>query len=258
MAKKTNYLTELIERHERWKAEGGDKQDDEEKDLVSDLYVYSHLLLMQASHFSNSPASVDPEDLWDFGTVRHSSRPTTIGRSNPGPPLTWENNSTTHSDISDASTTRRGSGSGSSGSSKHASSVTAKGALPPLPPTSSTPQTPTKQRFEQSTVRNVRSPGGPDASGLKSSQGTIQREPSDDYEDYEDQYEYPKPDGLEHKVENLQLDHEDASFLDTAMLDSVILPAIASVRISGSVRRLLVTHYVLCSCSLEWPRRRRE
>jgi serine/threonine-protein kinase 24/25/MST4 len=64
---------------------------------------------------------------------------------------------------------------------------------------------------------------------LKSSQGTIQREPSDDYEDYEDQYEYPKPDGLEHKVENLQLDHEDASFLDTAMLDSVILPAIASL-----------------------------
>jgi hypothetical protein len=50
MAKKTNYLTELIERHERWKAEGGDKQDDEEKDLVSDLYVYLALLLGQASH----------------------------------------------------------------------------------------------------------------------------------------------------------------------------------------------------------------
>lgn len=31
MAKKTNYLTELIERHERWKAEGGDKADDREQ-----------------------------------------------------------------------------------------------------------------------------------------------------------------------------------------------------------------------------------
>lgn len=30
MAKKTSYLTELIERHERWKAEGGERQDDEE------------------------------------------------------------------------------------------------------------------------------------------------------------------------------------------------------------------------------------
>ena len=41
MAKKTSYLTELIERHERWKAEGGERQDDEEQDLVSDLCVPS-------------------------------------------------------------------------------------------------------------------------------------------------------------------------------------------------------------------------
>lgn len=39
MAKKTSYLTELIERHERWKAEGGDKQDEEERDTATDLYV---------------------------------------------------------------------------------------------------------------------------------------------------------------------------------------------------------------------------
>jgi hypothetical protein len=31
LAKKTNYLTELIERHERWKAEGGGKHDDDDK-----------------------------------------------------------------------------------------------------------------------------------------------------------------------------------------------------------------------------------
>lgn len=40
MAKKTSYLTELIERHERWKAEGGEKLEDEEQDVVSDLYDF--------------------------------------------------------------------------------------------------------------------------------------------------------------------------------------------------------------------------
>jgi serine/threonine-protein kinase 24/25/MST4 len=74
----------------------------------------------------------------------------------------------------------------------------------------------------------MRSPGGPDASGTKQS---IQREPSDDYEDYEDQYEYPKPDGVQTKTEELPLDREDEIFSDTTMLDSVILPAIASVSI---------------------------
>lgn len=37
MAKKTNYLTELIERHERWKAEGGEKVEEEERQQVEDL-----------------------------------------------------------------------------------------------------------------------------------------------------------------------------------------------------------------------------
>jgi serine/threonine-protein kinase 24/25/MST4 len=81
----------------------------------------------------------------------------------------------------------------------------------------------------------MRSPG-PDASGSKSSQKTVQREPSDDYEDYEDQYEYSKSDGLQHKMEDLQLEHEDDGFADTTMLDSVILPAIASV----SIYRVLI------------------
>jgi serine/threonine-protein kinase 24/25/MST4 len=30
MAKKTSYLTELIERHERWKADGGDRGGDDD------------------------------------------------------------------------------------------------------------------------------------------------------------------------------------------------------------------------------------
>ena len=36
MAKKTNYLTELIERHERWKAEGRDQRDDEDRHVAND------------------------------------------------------------------------------------------------------------------------------------------------------------------------------------------------------------------------------
>lgn len=36
MAKKTNYLTELIERHERWKAEGGERVEEEERRQVEE------------------------------------------------------------------------------------------------------------------------------------------------------------------------------------------------------------------------------
>ncbi|KAI9731052.1 MAG: putative protein serine/threonine kinase [Cirrosporium novae-zelandiae] len=55
-AKKTTYLTELIERHERWLAKQDKKPaDDEEDDELSDNDV---------------PSSDVDEDLWDFGTVR--------------------------------------------------------------------------------------------------------------------------------------------------------------------------------------------
>ena len=54
-AKKTTYLTELIERHERWQAVHGDQSSDDESDDSS-----------QESQQSRA----DNEDLWDFGTVR--------------------------------------------------------------------------------------------------------------------------------------------------------------------------------------------
>lgn len=167
--------------------------------------------------------------MWDFGTVRHTNRPSTIGRSNPiqvsGPPLTWENNGTARSAGSDVTAGHRGFGSGSSGSSKYASSITTKGELPPLPPSAP----PTPKRFEQSTVRHMPPPSAPDVS--RGSQRTIQREPSDEYEDYDDQYvdTYPAKDTLSHRLEDVQLDDD---LPDTTMLDSVILPAIASVRTS--------------------------
>ena len=54
-AKKTHYLTELIERHERWQAGRGNRSDDEEEDEENRLPQYQH---------------PENEDLWDFGTVR--------------------------------------------------------------------------------------------------------------------------------------------------------------------------------------------
>ncbi|KAF8501974.1 kinase-like domain-containing protein, partial [Gautieria morchelliformis] len=64
MAKKTSYLTELIERHERWRAEGGARQEEEELECDEDPSVGAVL-----------------DDLWDFGTVRHVARPGTLVRA---------------------------------------------------------------------------------------------------------------------------------------------------------------------------------
>jgi len=195
MAKKTNYLTELIERHERWKAEGGERAEDDER-----------------SHAETLDAGSDPEDLWDFGTVRHAL---TVGRTqtNPvqvsGPPLTWENNGTRRSDESTVS---------SSGSfprtptSNSALSVNTKGelhALPPLPP--SAPSTPQKAD-QQATIRR----GGP----------SLSRESSDEYDD---DYEDPEAGTLPHQGAAPTHQAPDDDLPDTTMLDSVVLPAIASL-----------------------------
>ncbi|PWN49191.1 Pkinase-domain-containing protein [Violaceomyces palustris] len=60
-AKKTSYLTELIERLERWRAEGGDRHESEESEDADDNYAEGE------------------EDMWDFGTVRNTMR-----RGGPG------------------------------------------------------------------------------------------------------------------------------------------------------------------------------
>ncbi|KAF8453945.1 hypothetical protein BGX38DRAFT_1268183 [Terfezia claveryi] len=69
-AKKTYYLTELIERHERWVMENGSKEDDDEDDGVTPVAA-------------SADGTVDDQesDLWDFGTVRPAGRGTTALRS---------------------------------------------------------------------------------------------------------------------------------------------------------------------------------
>ncbi len=157
--------------------------------------------------------SSDPEDLWDFGTVRHAG---TVGRAAPnpvhvsGPPLTWENNgtgTTRSDDSSDSSSTFTAQRRGASDTSSLATTINAKGDLPPIP-AGANANASSKKYDQQATIRH-----GVGNSGLA-------REPSDE-DDYGAEYV-----GQNHRSE---LDDE---LPDTTMLDSVVLPAIASVSLS--------------------------
>ena len=59
----------------------------------------------------------------------------------------------------------------------------------------------------------------------------VEQQQPDEYEDYDDQYVDPyssaKTSMLQRKMQDIQLDDD---LPDTTMLDSVVLPAIASVR----------------------------
>ncbi|PWY69542.1 putative Ste20-like serine/threonine protein kinase [Aspergillus heteromorphus CBS 117.55] len=60
-AKKTTYLTELIERYERWNAIHGNGGNEEEEDIAQEP-------------LPETPSPEDEDDLWDFGTVRPAGR----------------------------------------------------------------------------------------------------------------------------------------------------------------------------------------
>ncbi|KAF9056024.1 STE/STE20/YSK protein kinase [Panaeolus papilionaceus] len=230
MAKKTSYLTELIERHERWRAEGGGRQDDHDQDQSQEM-----------------DDNGDPEDLWDFGTVRHGGRPSTIGRAQPNPihvsspPLTWENNGTRGHDEHSPSPPS------SSKRTSYINTSADKVELPPLPPSAGS-----NGRFEQSTVRHMppgvdhRSKNGasPVTSQPYAPAHQIQREPSDEFEDYDDQYpdtySTSKSSVVTQKLQAMNLEDDLA---DTTMLDSVVLPAIASLfpRVSSQEARVALS-----------------
>ena len=154
---------------------------------------------------SSSAGANDPEDLWYFGTVRHTA---TVGRARQGttsvvaPPQTWENNGTTRSDGSSSSGHHSFNHKERAGTTLYSESAEAKGELPPLP---STPK-----RFDaQGTVRQA---------------NNRQEELTEEYdEDFEDQ---------DLRVRNPHTLPDD-DLPDTTMLDSVVLPAIASVRYSN-------------------------
>ncbi len=153
-------------------------------------------------------------------------------------PLTWENgDNTSYGREHSHSPTK-------ANSSTYSASVTAKGDLPPLP-------SPGASRFEQSTVRHA---------PLPAEKSPVTEQHADAYEDYDDQfvdtYSSVKGGIIQQKMQDMHLDDD---LPDTTMLDSVVLPAIASV--SGSaVDEYGVLIFLLSSCSrgcrrkrLGWP-----
>ena len=151
----------------------------------------------------------DPEDLWDFGTVRHVGA--TIGRTQHNPPT-------------DDHGGRNGSISGyplpptplnTTGTTPYAHKqginypiiANKSDNLPPLPPP------PVKKYDVEATVKHAL----PKGSGT--ARATVQRESSDEFDDYDEDF-------VHHEGQN---GIDDSELPDTTLLDSVVLPALASV-----------------------------
>ena len=153
-----------------------------------------------------------------------------------GPPLTWENSdSPQRPNEQSPSSPQRVS------ISSNNPPVTTKGELP-LPPSASSQKT----QFQQSTVRHM--PSGTIEKPQSSPTAVISQpeaHPHPQIEDYDDQYVVDTfssaKSGIIHKIQDMQLDDDD--FPDTTMLDSVVLPAIASV--SSLVKIWIVYIYKL-------------
>lgn len=79
--------------------------------------------------------------------------------------------------------------------------------LPPIPPS------PTKKHDVEATVKHAL----PKGSGT--ARATVQREPSDEYDDYDEDFAHHEG----------QIGNGDTELPDTTLLDSVVLPALASV-----------------------------
>lgn len=83
MAKKTSYLTELIERHERWRAEGGERNEEEERHHVEDLYVALYTLIRSALFITSTthhpPSGTAGPTQRTFGTLAQSVTPARWG-----------------------------------------------------------------------------------------------------------------------------------------------------------------------------------
>lgn len=219
MAKKTSYLTELIERHERWRAEGGERLEEEQEAVNAEWVPNFHRREPVFIHAICSHVNSDPEDLWDFGTVRHVSKPGTIGRTNnsikvSGPPLTWEMNGSPPSEVSQSPTATR---------KRTSNSSIRKTELPPLP---TSPQSSRRTSYDQqATVRHMPS-GGPN-NHHDNMQVIDEKRPTDEGNYDEDRTEtYPRGVNV---VQNKAVVDDEDDLPDTTMLDSVILPAIASV-----------------------------
>jgi serine/threonine-protein kinase 24/25/MST4 len=162
----------------------------------------------------------DTDDLWDFGTVRHVGKQSTIGRAGPTENGTSANVLTypPRHEISESGSSGDGSTVYAHGVNGYSSSSSTKLDLPPTPNHARSGPSPTSP-----TAGNVHKalPINPRAS---EDEGTLRggrRDPSTGSEDSDD---------------DLRADMQRASLsspVAPTMLDSVVLPAIGSVSISS-------------------------
>jgi len=151
----------------------------------------------------------DPEDLWDFGTVRHVGA--TVGRTQRNKII--DDHGGRNGNISDYSLTPTSSNIASTTAFDHKQpinypTIADKGDhLPPIPPP------PVKKYDVEATVKHAL----PKGSGT--ARATVQREPSEELDDYDEDF-------VHHEGQN---GNGDAELPDTTLLDSVVLPALASV-----------------------------
>ncbi|PAV22855.1 Pkinase-domain-containing [Pyrrhoderma noxium] len=228
MAKKTSYLTELIERHERWKAEGGERAEEEDVD-ADDVG-------------SNSQ---DVEDLWDFGTVRHVNKQSTIGRRDTNRTNSYANSSVVPSSPPRPRQQNNYSNNGTPTGPRRTgseislrSSLSMKGEkLPPLPPPQATQQHATPYSDTQATIRHAEPPS--------QSNVALQLDDDDEEEDYGELLdpEQGSTRGEPYPPMEPQHDRHMQELPETAMLDSVVLPAIASLfpRVSTQEARVALS-----------------
>ncbi|CAE6521588.1 unnamed protein product [Rhizoctonia solani] len=204
LAKKTSYLTELIDRHERWKAEGGGARQDEDG-------------AQRGGNEDTELMGPDSEDLWDFGTVRHVG---TVNKamgaglgSNPAARSSMEyvgpSSSTSRPGMNGRTGTTSSTGSGSS-NLPSAANITIKGELPPgLPPQQGRYNDP-PGKYADPNARYSHQPESPQKGGTLRAAGNAGY--ADEDEDVEEP-PAPPTDDYEARV----------------MLDSVVLPAITSL-----------------------------
>ncbi|KAG8732203.1 putative protein serine/threonine kinase [Ceratobasidium sp. 423] len=205
LAKKTSYLTELIDRHERWKAEGGGARQEEENG-------------QRGGGDDTELMGPDSDDLWDFGTVRHVG---TVNKvmggglgSNPAARSSMEyvgpSSSTSRSGMNGRTGTTSSTGSGSS-NLPTAANITIKGELPPgLQPQAQGRYNDPPGKYADPNARYSHQPESPQKGG------TLRAAASVGYADEdEDVEEPPAPPNDDYEAR--------------VMLDSVVLPAITSL-----------------------------
>lgn len=226
MAKKSSYLTELIERHDKWKAETGGRREEREDDR-------------RRNHVEDFD---DPEDDWDFGTMRHVGN--TVGRAAAPPPPIREDDRYSP-DLPEIPGSRNPS-SGSGGGSTVYNNGNGY-------PSSSTIQTVKPEQGAHAgshpavngngTPSNVnKALPTPAKHGRFESEGTIRRVQERDRDRRDPSYGSDGSEELSLELERARLGSPEPEPMN--MLETVMLPAIGSLfpRVSTAEARLALTN----------------